>query len=318
MHTLLEHRHHWLNRLQTLLLVVALLFICALTGSLLFGEQGIWITLAAGLFALLFEPVAAWRLTLYLYRARPIYPEEAPELWHILETLAQRAGLLAIPVPYYVPSPLINAFAVGSSKHSAIAVTDALLSELSLRELAGVLAHETAHIAHGDLRVMGLADAVSRITALMSMIGQLFLVFFIPMLLIDDVGFEINWSALLLLLFSPHLTLLVQLGLSRIREYDADIKAAMLTGDPLGLAQALARIEQTSRFWMGFFLPGWGNPEPSWLRTHPATEERIRRLRQLAITPYYPPLLHSSGSLSGYGISPVVRRPRWWMGGLWH
>jgi Zn-dependent protease with chaperone function len=262
------HRHSWLNRLQTVLLMLALLAICTLAGSLLFGEEGIWIALATGVFALIFEPAAAWRLTLSLYRARPIHPQEAPALWQMLQVLAERAELPSVPTPYYIPSPLINAFAVGSRQQSAIALTDGLFKQLNSRELAGVLAHEMAHIANNDLRVMGLADAISRITALFAATGQLFLLLSLPLLWFGEISFQINWPGLLLLLFSPHLALLMQLGLSRIREYDADMNAAALTGDPLGLAAALAHIEQVSGGWLSILLPGWGNPEPSWLRTH--------------------------------------------------
>lgn len=309
-------RHAWLNRLQTLLLMLTLLTICALAGSLLFGEQGIWLALSAGCVALILEPKTAWRLTLRLYGARPIYPREAPLLWEILQELTERAQLPAMPAPYFLPSPLMNAFAVGSRKQSAIALSDGLLRQLSPRELAGVLAHETAHIANNDLRVMGLADAVSRITALFAMTGQLFLLLTIPLLFIEDVGFEINWPAVLLLVFSPHLAILLQLGLSRNREYDADYNAAVLTGDPHGLALALARIEQSSRFWLTVLLPGWGTPEPSWLRSHPDTETRIRRLEALL-----PPMPYSIWSEDKpepfYRGQYVVRKPRWYIGGFW-
>lgn len=315
MHNLTWQRHRWLNRLQTTVLMLALLGLCALGGSLLFGNRGIWLALGAGLLTLLIEPAAVWRLTLHLYRARPISAVEAPKLWQILEILSERAGLPSIPVPHYIPSPMVNAFAVGNRKQSAIALTDGLLKQLSTRELAGVLAHEAAHIANNDLRVMGLADAVSRLTAMFAMTGQLFLLLSIPLLLLGEVNFQINWPGLLLLLFSPHLALLMQLGLSRIREYDADLNAAILTGDPHGLAQALAHIEQVSSGWLSILLPGWGNPEPSWLRTHPPTEERIQRLKALSLDESNIAWLEPH-SLPGYG-NLIVVRPRWRIGGFW-
>ncbi len=311
----IQNRHLWQNRLQTLLLIAALLGICALAGSLLFGKEGVWVALSAACIGLLITPSNAWRLTLRLYRARPIHPREAPVIWQMLETLAERAELPNVPTPYFVPSPIINAFAIGHRNQSAIAVSAGLLQHLSTRELTGVLAHETAHIANNDLRVMGLADAVSRITALFSSAGQLFLLFSIPLMLLGGVVFEINWAAVLLLLFSPHLAVLAQLGLSRTREYDADLNAALLTGDPLGLAQALAHIEQASRGWLAVLFPGWGNPEPSWLRTHPPTAERIRRLKALA--PAAPSHWISYAPLLGYTINPVIKYPRWRIGGLW-
>ena len=107
------------------------------------------------------------------------------------------------------------------------------------------------------------------------------LILALPLMLLMPV--DIPWIALILLAVSPQLALLAQLGLSRVREFDADLAAARLTGDPEGLASALAKIERANLSWRGWLLPGWGNPEPSWLRTHPATSERIRRL--LALTP---------------------------------
>ena len=238
-------RHRWLNRLQTALLVLTLLGIAAVAGSLLLGDGGLWLALAAAGFTLLLEPAAASGLTLRLYGARPLYPDEAPDLWAVLRELAARAGLPAVPVPHYVPSGVVNAFATGSKHHAAIALTDGLLRSLTPRELTGVLGHEIAHIANEDLRVMGLADSISRLTHLLALLGQLAIVLSLPALLLGVA--EVNWPALLLLAVAPQLALLAQLGLSRVREFDADRLAAELTGDPHGLASALAKIERVSR-----------------------------------------------------------------------
>ena len=305
-------RHRWLNRLQTALLVLTLLGIAAVAGSLLLGDGGLWLALAAAGFTLLLEPAAASGLTLRLYGARPLYPDEAPDLWAVLRELAARAGLPAVPVPHYVPSGVVNAFATGSKHHAAIALTDGLLRSLTPRELTGVLGHEIAHIANEDLRVMGLADSISRLTHLLALLGQLAIVLSLPALLLGVA--EVNWPALLLLAVAPQLALLAQLGLSRVREFDADRLAAELTGDPHGLASALAKIERVSRSWRAWLLPGWGNPEPSWLRTHPATAERIERLLELAPPPAMPPF-PSARFVPEVTVSP--RPPRWRSGGLW-
>ena len=304
-------RHRWLNRLQTALLVLTLLGIAAVAGSLLLGDGGLWLALAAAGFTLLLEPAAASGLTLRLYGARPLYPDEAPDLWAVLRELAARAGLPAVPVPHYVPSGVVNAFATGSKHHAAIALTDGLLRSLTPRELTGVLGHEIAHIANEDLRVMGLADSISRLTHLLALLGQLAIVLSLPALLLGVA--EVNWPALLLLAVAPQLALLAQLGLSRVREFDADRLAAELTGDPHGLASALAKIERVSRSWRAWLLPGWGNPEPSWLRTHPATAERIERLLELAPPPAMPPF-PSARFVPEVTVSP--RPPRWRTGGL--
>ncbi|TXQ88256.1 M48 family metalloprotease [Escherichia coli] len=305
-------RHRWLNRLQTALLVLTLPGIAAVAGSLLLGDGGLWLALAAAGFTLLLEPAAASGLTLRLYGARPLYPDEAPDLWAVLRELAARAGLPAVPVPHYVPSGVVNAFATGSKHHAAIALTDGLLRRLTPRELTGVLGHEIAHIANEDLRVMGLADSISRLTHLLALLGQLAIVLSLPALLLGVA--EVNWPALLLLAVAPQLALLAQLGLSRVREFDADRLAAELTGDPHGLASALAKIERVSRSWRAWLLPGWGNPEPSWLRTHPATAERIERLLELAPPPAMPPF-PSARFVPEVTVSP--RPPRWRTGGLW-
>ncbi|MFZ5557068.1 MAG: zinc metalloprotease HtpX [Pseudomonadota bacterium] len=312
MATVQARRHAAVNRLQTLLLVAALLGICALAGGLLFGPEGMVAVLVAAGIALLLAPTASARVTLALYRARPLLPQEAPGLWRAVEELAARAGLPAVPKLHYMPSGVVNAFTVGNPVRSAIVLTDGLLRTLTLREIAGVLAHEIAHIAHGDLRVMGLADYVSRITSVLALTGQLLLLAALPAVAFGTV--DVSWAGLLLLAVSPHLALLAQLGLSRVREYDADLKATELTGDPEGLASALARIERVSRSWHRWLLPGWGNPEPSWLRTHPATEERIRRLLSLA-----------RSSASPWPGGPGARRvrrapatpPRRHPGGVW-
>ena len=302
---LLQHR--WLNRLQTGLLVLTLVGIAAAAGRLPFGEGGLWLALFAVAGALLLEPVAASALSLRLYRVRALHPQEAHEMWALLRELP------ATPVPHYVPSAVVNAFATGSKQEASIALTDGLLRSLSPRELAGVLAHEVAHITNEDLRVMGLADSVSRLTSLLALMGQVAILLSLPALLVGAA--EVYWPGLLLLAASPQLALLAQLGLSRVREFDADRLAAELTGDPQGLASALAKIERVSRSWRAWLWPGWGNPEPSWLRTHPATQERISRLLTLAPGPASALPLHAPHFLPESAVTP--RPPRWRPSGLW-
>ena len=111
--------------------------------------------------------------------------------------------------------------------------------------------------------------------------------------------------------------MLLQQGLSRVREFDADQTAAQLSGDPEGLALALAKIERSARNWRSWLLPGWGEAEPSWLRTHPPTAERIRRLRELAASMPQP-----NGQLpSPDDVRPAASAPRparWHWGSFWH
>jgi len=272
-------RHAARNRLQSLLLLGFMAAFLVLLGRLLWGPQAVWQLLIAGAIVVLLTPVASPWLVLRLYRARPLAPDEAPLLFRALDELARRAELERVPALYYVPSGMTNAFTVGTRRNAAIAVTDGLLTRLAPREIVAVLAHEVSHIRSNDTWLMGLADAMSRLTHVLSLFGQVLLLINLPLLVMGQV--QLNWLAIALLVFAPHLSLLAQAGLSHTREYDADFNGALLTGDPEALAGALAKIERHQRSLMRLLLPGFRLPEPSWLRTHPPTEERIRRLLTL-------------------------------------
>ncbi len=308
------HRHSFLNRLQSFLLIGFMAGFLALLGHLIWGPEGLLQLLVFGVILALLHPVASPWLVLRLYRARPLRPAEAPQLYAAVTERARRAEL-SVPALYYVPSHMVNAFAVGRPREAAVAVTDGLLRTLTLREITGVLAHELSHIRNNDLRVMGLADLMSRLTSMLSLCGQLLLV-----MNLLEAGIQVSWWTILLLILAPQLAVLAQLRLSRTREYDADLNAALLTGDPEGLASALVKIERRQRRLLDFLLPGWGLPEPSWLRTHPPTEERVRRL--LALAPREGAWLPGSRAEWPPGV-PVVaslpaRRPRYHVSGLWH
>ena len=148
----------------------------------------------------------------------------------------------------------------------------------------GVLAHEISHIRNNDLWVMGLADAVRRFTRLLSWMGQLLLLLNLPMLGLG--GDTFPWLLVLLLIGAPILSFLLQLALSRTREYDADLDAATLTGNPRGLANALAKMERLEGTWLErLLLSGRRRPQRSVFRTHPNTADRIRRLLELESRP---------------------------------
>ncbi|HSS65244.1 MAG TPA: zinc metalloprotease HtpX, partial [Gammaproteobacteria bacterium] len=243
-------------------------------------------------------------------------PRQAPGVFRVLDTLARRAALPALPKLYYIPSSVINAFAVGTRRSAGIAVSDGMFQALSERELCGVLAHEISHIRHNDTWVMGLADLFSRLTAFFSMFGQLILLLYVPVAVFSKL--QINWLAVLALVFAPTVSVLLQLALSRTREYEADLGAAELSGDPEGFASALRKIERhQGRFLEQIFFPGRRIPDPSLLRTHPATDERIRRLRQLQPEPALQARLPD---LSAIPHTPRARtrRPRWHFPGTWY
>lgn len=119
-------RHRWLNRVQTVLLILTLVGIAAAAGSLLLGEHGLWLALATCALPLLIEPVAASAMILRLYGARPLRRNDAPVIWSLLRALTTRAGLPNTPVPYYVPSGIVKAFATGSRRLASIALMDGL------------------------------------------------------------------------------------------------------------------------------------------------------------------------------------------------
>ena len=313
--------HHLQNRLQTVLLIGAMTLLFGLCGSLLLGEGGfLWITLLTLMLLLISPQLPIW-LVMRLYRAEPLNKRQAPELTQILEVLAQRGKLEAVPELYYVPSSEANAFTIGTVKESAVAITDGLLRRLTPRELAGVLAHEVSHLSHHDIEVMGLADTVSRLTGLMSLMGLLLLFFSMPLWLLGLV--EISWFGVLLLVLAPNINALLQAALSRTREFYADLGAAELTGDPKGLASALLRLESPSHNWLQrIFHPRGRESAPSSLRSHPPTAERVQRLLSLAEQVSFP-----QEATMGYSTSPhsapsgfrgITRRPRRHWSGLWY
>jgi heat shock protein HtpX len=279
----------WGNLLHSALLVLALGTILSLLGLLIAGLPGLLMVSIPVAMFLVAGPRIAPSLIMRMYRARPIPRHQAPGLYEIVDSLSARAGLERSPTLFHIPSALLNAFAVGSERQSAIGLTDAMFRVFSTRELAAVMAHELAHIANRDLHVMGLADLLSRSTQFLSNIGFFLLLLKLPLVLAGS-DLAISFEAILLLLFAPTLSALLQLSLSRTREFQADLDAAGLTGDPRGLAMALQRLEAAQvGFFARIFQRVQQKIEPSILRTHPETAERIRRLLELEQTPHTRP-----------------------------
>lgn len=269
--------------MQSGILIGGMALLLGAMGWLIANWPGAIVALGAVVFFLA-TPRLSPQAILRMYRARPLSTYEAPELLRLIQLLAQAAGLPTVPRLYYVPSIILNAFTVGRADNAAIGVTDGLLRRLNMRQLAGVLAHEIGHLRNNDTRVMGLADVVSRLTSALSTIGQVLLLLSLPLVLFG--GYQPPWLLLLLLIFAPTLSALLQLALSRTREFDADLEAIALTGDPLGLASALEQLERSQRSLLQrLFIPTRQQEEPSLLRTHPATAERIQRLLELAEKP---------------------------------
>jgi heat shock protein HtpX len=277
-----------MNQLKTILLLGALSALLVAAGAAI-GPQWAWGALALSLGVNLFAWFFSDRLVLRMSGAREVSREEEVELHRMVEELSTRAGLPK-PRVYLVDAPHANAFATGRSpQRAAVAVTRGLLELLSPREVRGVLAHELAHVRNRDVLVAtvaaGLATAVSHLGSLLAFSG----------LGGGRDGEEGGGNGgLLFALVAPFGAMLVQLGISRSREYLADETGAHISGDPLALASALEKLHRDAEAVPAEVEPAtaslhivnpFGGPGgfTRLFSTHPPAEERIRRLRALAL-----------------------------------
>lgn len=275
-----EFNYRLKNFLHTLMLFLCMGVILSLVGFILAGIEGILWAGFLGILILVISPNISPSFIFSMYRGKLLSESNAPGLYQIMLELSVRADLPAMPKLYYLPSRLMNAFSVGTSANSAIGLSNALLNGLSTREIIAVLAHEISHIQHNDVRLMTYADVISRITNTLSLTGFLLILINLPLYFLNLV--TISWLALGILIVAPTIMSFLQLSLSRMREFDADRQAILLTGDPEGLAMALSKLEayEASIFAI-LFGRGYSPSTPSILRTHPGTKERIERLLSL-------------------------------------
>jgi heat shock protein HtpX len=312
-----RRRHKLRNVVQSVLLLGGMIALLAACGWFLFGAGGVLGMALGAALALTFGPRLSPHMVLRLYGARALAPDRLPRAFEVLARLTERAGLKQMPRLYYIPSAMLNAFSVGDRDHAVIALTDGILRRLDLRELAGVLAHEISHIRNRDLWLMSLADLVGRLTRIMTLLGLGLVIIGLPIWL--GGGAPPPGLLILLLLFAPQLTVLLQLALSRAREFDADLDAAGLTGDPEGLISALAKLERHQRgFWEQILLPRQRLPEPSLLRSHPPIEERIARLQALYGSTAETRAAFAAGPPVRPAARPVGRPPHGRVLGYWH
>lgn len=262
------------NALRTTALFAGMLALVLALGYLLMGTEGLMWAGFLGALMLYLSTQIPTKFIMRMYRGRELTEREAPQLVRIMRILANRAGLASVPKLYYIPHRMLNAFATGDKKDPAIGITHGLISQLSIRELTGVLAHEVSHIRNNDFRLKGLVNIMGRITRIFALLGQFFLIINLPLYMMGEE--TIPWLAVILLIAAPYISGLMMTAISRTREREADIEAARLTGDPNGLADALQKLN---------FLNNGGLLErmvPDKLSSHPKTKERVRRLRQLA------------------------------------
>lgn len=274
------------NNLKTVLLLGLLTGLFILAGDLLGGPQGM---LTAFVLAMVMNFSAYFfsdKLALMAYRARPVSEVELPEVYDIIRRLAHR-GQMPMPRLYLVPSASPNAFATGRSPENAVvAVTEGLLQVLTREELEGVLAHELAHVRNRDVLIQSIAATVAGALMLLARLALFF-----DGLGRDDERHHTGGAigSILFLILAPIAALLIQMAISRSREFQADASGAELAGNPYGLARALEKLERGARrLSMSDVNPATAhmmivNPLRSGLvatlfSTHPPTQERIRRL----------------------------------------
>ncbi|MBE9562788.1 MAG: M48 family metalloprotease [Proteobacteria bacterium] len=309
-------KHKIINTIQSWLLVIAMMTTLGLLGWLLGGIMFALYAILLVIIIYLFNHKISPYLILKMYRTKQITYYQAPNLYRILEILAKRADLENIPKLYYLPSEVMNAFTVGTEEDAVIALSDGILHRLSQKEIAAILAHEISHIVNGDVKIMRFADFTNYLTNILSIVGQILLLVNLPLYLLRLE--TISWVLILILIFAPIITNLLQLALSRTREYDADLGAAQILGDPTILATALTKMgDYQTKILAQITLPGHYFPEPSLLRTHPSIENRVAKL--LELRQYYNPedsiwqeLIPDKPSLT----SLVIIKPSWHISGV--
>lgn len=291
-----------MNAIKTFLLLTGLMALFIFIGGALGGRSGMEYAFILACVTNLFSYWFSDKMVLAMYRAKPVTEAEAPELVRIVRGLAQKAN---IPMPrvYIIDSPVPNAFATGRSpKHAAVAATSGILERLDEEELEGVIGHELSHVFHRDILISSIAATLAgavMMLASMARWGLLFGGFGGRDRENRGGGLEILVVALL----APLAATLIQLAVSRSREYDADLGGAKLTGDPMALANALQKISDdnaharvplttnpaTAHMWIANPLRTGGLM--ALFSTHPPTAERIKRLEAMAAhaSPYRTP-----------------------------
>jgi len=276
-----------LNAVKTVFLMTLMMALFLFIGYYLGGNTGMTIAL---LFSLLINFGSFWfsdKIVLAMYRAKEVNRESAPKFYDMVERLAQQANL-PMPKVYLINDPTPNAFATGRSpQKAAVAATTGILQGLSNDELEGVMAHELAHVKNRDTLISTIAATlVGSISYIAQMAG------WAMMFGRSDDREGGGFGGLVLLILSPIMAMLLQMAISRSREFSADRGGAEITGNPLGLASALTKISRGNQMkpvnhsdpataHMFIINPLAGGGISKLFSTHPPTEERIKRLQAM-------------------------------------
>ena len=273
--------------IRTTLLLAGLTGLLLLIGGFVGGRNGMFLALIVS-FAMNFG--AYWysdKLVLKMYHAREVTSTEAPDLYSLVQNLAHNASL-PMPRVYIIDTPMANAFATGRDpKHAAVAVTTGIANILNRNELEGVVAHELAHIKNRDTLISTMAATIAGVITFLASMAQWSLIFGGS----DDDGGN-PLAVLAMAILAPIAATIIQLAISRGREFGADASGAKISGDPLPLANALAKLEASasagaranvnpSTAHMFIVNPLKGKAIATLFSTHPSTEERIARLRSM-------------------------------------
>jgi heat shock protein HtpX len=269
------------------LLTVLLVFV----GQWLGGQSGMVMAFGLAVAMNFFSYWFSDRMVLRMYKAQEVTKSDAPELVAIVEELAGRAGL-PMPRVYVIPGDQPNAFATGRDpQHAAIAVTEGIMRTLSRDELRGVIGHELGHIKHRDILVGTIAATFAGAISMLANMAQWAMIFGGGTRSDDREGGGGGIGALLMMIVAPIAALLIQMAISRSREYLADEAGAQIAGNPLSLANALrkinARVEEIpmnaspATAHMFIVSPLSGRGLASLFSTHPPAEERIARLEAM-------------------------------------
>ena len=314
------------NYVRTAMLLATLTAIFVALGAAIGGQMGMVIAFVLALGMNVFSLWSSDKLVLRMYGAKEVNGRSAPEYYGMVRDLAQRAGL-PVPRVYLMESDQPNAFATGRSpSHAAVCASTGLLKALNRDEIAGVMAHELAHIKHRDTLTMTVAASIGGAISMLAQYMQFGMLFGGHR---DDRGGLGFLGTILAIIVAPLAAMLVQMAISRSREYSADRLGAMICGRPLWLASALAKIQnfahripnetaEEAPATASLFIinPLSGRGFDNWFSTHPNTENRIAALQNLArevnqtAGPREEKTGHKSGPWASRGPSVEPQRSR--------